>query len=91
MDPVGADFVHTVVECMKLAYADREAFYGDPDFTDVPMETLLSREYNDERRRLVGAEASYDLRPRHRRQPLPLGGPGGCLPRGAADPGGRRR
>ena len=63
MDPVGPDFVHTVVECMKLAYADREAFYGDPDFTDVPMETLLSREYNDERRRLVGAEASYDLRP----------------------------
>ncbi len=63
MDPVGAEFVHTVVECMKLAFADREAFYGDPDFTDVPLETLLSREYNDERRRLVGAEASYDLRP----------------------------
>ena len=63
MDPVGADFVHTVVECMKLAYADREAFYGDPNFTDVPLETLLSREYNDERRRLITAEASYDLRP----------------------------
>ena len=63
MDPVGADFVHTVVECMKLAYADREAFYGDPDFTDVPMQTLLSREYNDERRRLIGTEASFDLRP----------------------------
>ncbi len=63
MDPVGADFVHTVIECMKLAYADREAFYGDPDFADVPMETLLSREYNDERRRLIGSEASFDLRP----------------------------
>ena len=71
MDPVGADFVHTVVECMKLAYADREAFYGDPDFADVPLETLLSREYNDARRRLVGAEASFDLRPGtvHNRSP----------------------
>jgi gamma-glutamyltranspeptidase/glutathione hydrolase len=63
MDPVGADFAHTVIECMKLAYADREAFYGDPNFTDVPLETLLSPEYNDERRRMVGAEASMDLRP----------------------------
>ena len=32
MDPFGADFVHTVVECAKLAYADREAYYGDPEF-----------------------------------------------------------
>jgi gamma-glutamyltranspeptidase/glutathione hydrolase len=63
MDPLGAEFVHTVVECMKLSYADREAFYGDPNFTDVPMATLLSKEYNDERRRMIGAEASMDLRP----------------------------
>ena len=63
MDPVGADFVHTVVECMKLAYADREAFYGDPDFTDVPLTTLLSRDYNDARRRLIGSDASFELRP----------------------------
>ncbi len=63
MDPVGPDFVHTVVECMKLAYADREAFYGDPAFSDVPLAALLSPAYNDERRRLVGAEASLALRP----------------------------
>ncbi len=63
MDPLGADFVHTVVECMKLAYADREAFYGDPDFTDVPLEALLSRPYNDARRELVAPEASLALRP----------------------------
>ena len=63
MDPVGAAFVHTVAECMKLAYADREAFYGDPDFTAVPLDALLSPAYNDERRRLVGAEASMALRP----------------------------
>ncbi len=63
MDPVGADFVHTVVECAKLAYADREAFYGDPDFTPVPLETLLSPDYNAARRDLVGPRASMDLRP----------------------------
>ena len=32
MDPFGADFIHTVVECAKLAFADREAYYGDPNF-----------------------------------------------------------
>ena len=39
MDPFGTDFVHTVVECAKLAYADREAYYGDPKFTRVPLST----------------------------------------------------
>jgi gamma-glutamyltranspeptidase/glutathione hydrolase len=58
-----AEYVHTVVECAKLAFADREAFYGDPAFVDVPLERLLSPEYNDERRRLVTDEASGDLRP----------------------------
>src|SRR5262245_61034689 len=48
------DFVHTVVECAKLAFADREAFYGDPDFVRVPMEALLSDGYNVQRRKLVG-------------------------------------
>ena len=59
------DFVHTVVECAKLAFADREAFYGDPEFVRVPMETLLSDGYNDERRKLVGERASRELRPGH--------------------------
>ena len=63
MDPLGAGFAHTVVECAKLAFADREAFYGDPDHVDVPMERLLSDSYNDARRKLVGAEASLDIRP----------------------------
>ncbi len=57
------DFIHTVVECAKLAFADREAFYGDPAFQSVPMATLLSDAYNDERRALVGARASRELRP----------------------------
>ena len=63
LDPVGPDFVHLVTECAKLAYADREAWYGDPDFVDVPMATLLSVAYNDARRRLVGEHASLELRP----------------------------
>ena len=63
MDPLGAEFVHTVVECAKLAFADREAYYGDPDFVRVPLEALLSAEYNDARRALVGEDASMELRP----------------------------
>jgi gamma-glutamyltranspeptidase / glutathione hydrolase len=62
-DPTGPDFVHAVTECAKLAYADREAWYGDPDFVDVPIATLLSPAYNDRRRKLVGDRASLELRP----------------------------
>ena len=63
MGHASAEYVHTVTECAKLAFADREAYYGDPDFVDVPIEMLLSREYADERRALVGDEASSELRP----------------------------
>ncbi|MEQ8813654.1 MAG: gamma-glutamyltransferase family protein [Thalassobaculum sp.] len=62
MDPHGPDFVHTVTEAIKLAFADREAFYGDPDFVDVPMQALLSAEYNAGRRALIGDRASLELR-----------------------------
>ena len=72
MDPTGPDFVHTVIECAKLAFADREAWYGDPDFVDVPMAELLSAEYTAARRRLVGERASLEFRP---------GAPGGRRPR----------
>jgi gamma-glutamyltranspeptidase / glutathione hydrolase len=63
MGPGSADFMHTVTECAKLAFADREAWYGDPDFTDVPVKALLSAEYADARRQLVGSQASADLIP----------------------------
>jgi len=63
MGPGRADFIHTVVECAKLAFADREAWYGDPDFTDVPVKALLSAEYADARRALIGPQASPDLVP----------------------------
>ena len=66
-----AELVHTVVECAKLAFADREAWYGDPDFTDVPLELLLSKQYARERRELVADTASAELRP---------GGDGARLP-----------
>ncbi len=46
-----AELVHTVTECAKLAFADRDALYGD---ADVPLDRLLSTDYNDERRKLVG-------------------------------------
>jgi gamma-glutamyltranspeptidase/glutathione hydrolase len=61
--PTDPRFVHIWVECAKLAYADREAFYGDPKFVAVPIETLLSEAYNAERRKLVGSEASMEQRP----------------------------
>ena len=63
MDPTGPDFVHAVVEAAKLAFADREAYYGDPDFVDVPMQQLLSASYNAGRRSQITGEASADLRP----------------------------
>ena len=61
--PTGPDFIHLQVEAAKLAFADREAFYGDPNFVDVPTETLLSDRYNAERRKLITDKASLELRP----------------------------
>jgi len=70
-----AEYVHTIVECAKLAFADREAFYGDPNFIDVPLDRLLSPEYNDERRLLVGEAASEELRPGGGRLPTVVDAP----------------
>ncbi|HYB45915.1 MAG TPA: gamma-glutamyltransferase, partial [Streptosporangiaceae bacterium] len=93
LGPGTADYIHAVTECAKLAFADREAWYGDPEFTDVPVKALLSAGYADARRRLVGAGASGALRP---------GSPDGKPPRlpefitgsfganGGLDPGGGR-
>ncbi len=59
----GAEFVHRVSEAMKLAFADREAYYGDPLHTAIPVDTLLSRNYAEGRRDLIGATASREQRP----------------------------
>ena len=63
LDPNGVDFVHTVTEAMKLSFADREAYYGDPSQSDIPIGTLLSADYAARRRGLIGATASADQRP----------------------------
>ncbi len=80
MGPGSAGFIHTVVECAKLAFADREAWYGDPAFTDVPIQALLSPGYADQRRRLVGETASADLIPGAPGGPAGPGGTGGAAP-----------
>lgn len=72
MEPGSADWVHTIVEASKLAFADREAWYGDPRFSDVPLTELLSAEYNAARRALISDTASLELLP---------GAPGGRPPR----------
>jgi gamma-glutamyltranspeptidase/glutathione hydrolase len=63
LDPVGADFVHVLTEAIKLGMADRDAWYGDPRFEDVPLATLLSPAYASARRALLGEQASLDHRP----------------------------
>lgn len=64
MDPASPEFIHTVVECSKLAFADREVFYGEPAHSDIPLATLLSDGYNAARRALVDANvASHTFRP----------------------------
>ncbi len=77
------DWQHLVLEASKLAFADREAWYGDPDHVDVPLSSLLSPEYAAERRRLVDErQASLELRP---------GSPDGRPPRLPEPPSGDTR
>jgi gamma-glutamyltranspeptidase / glutathione hydrolase len=56
------DYIHNVHEAIKLAYDDRNAYYGDPEFATVPMAGLLSKQYAAERRALIGAQAALDHR-----------------------------
>ncbi len=51
-----ADYLHIMVEAKKLAFEDRARFYADPDYYDVPLEPLLSKEYAAERRKLIDLE-----------------------------------
>jgi gamma-glutamyltranspeptidase/glutathione hydrolase len=72
LDPLGPEFVHLVAEAGKLAFADRDAWLGDPKFADVPLDALLAREYAASRARLIGDRASDEIRP---------GAPAGRAPR----------
>jgi len=58
-----ADYIHIVVEVMKLAFADREQFYGDPLQVEVPLKVLLSDAYGALRAGLIGSTASGEMRP----------------------------
>jgi gamma-glutamyltranspeptidase/glutathione hydrolase len=57
-----AEYIHTLVEALKLAYADRDTYYGDPKFVKIP-DKLLTKEYGAERRAQIGHDASMDFRP----------------------------
>ena len=63
MAPGSSSFIHSVTEGAKLAFADREAWYGDPRQSDVPLAGLLSPEYAAQRRALIGEQASAGLVP----------------------------
>ena len=77
MGALSADYIHLVIEALKLAMADRDEYYGDPDFVDVPLEALLSDSYTGIRRKLINLEqASLEARPGDPYGPHPLKGPG---------------
>jgi len=76
-----AEYIHTVIECAKLAFADRNAYYGDPEFVAVPLDRLLSKEYAEERRQLIDRNHASladrpggEMSPRPRERPLHEGG-----------------
>jgi gamma-glutamyltranspeptidase/glutathione hydrolase len=64
MDHNSADYIHTIAEAAKLAFADREQYYGDPEFVEVPLRELLAQAYAAARRPLIDAhKASLEQRP----------------------------
>ena len=52
-------YIHTVAEAIKLAFADRERYYGDPEFVSVPIEGLVSKEYAATRARLMRTDEAW--------------------------------
>ena len=58
-----AEYIHRATEAMKLAYADRDTYFGDPKFNQIPTEVLLSKEYAAERRKQIVARASMEFLP----------------------------
>jgi gamma-glutamyltranspeptidase/glutathione hydrolase len=77
MGHFSADYVHVVAEAMKLAMADRDEYYGDPVFVEVPLEELLSDAYTEIRRPLIDmSKASQEARPGDPYRMKPLKGPG---------------
>ena len=64
LGPLSPDLIHVAVEALKLAMADRDTYYGDPNYVDVPLQALLSEEYTRLRRELIDMQqASREARP----------------------------
>ncbi|MBM3237674.1 hypothetical protein FJZ31_15395 [Candidatus Poribacteria bacterium] len=81
MGHLSADYIHVVTEAMKLALADRDEYYGDPVFADVPLQALLSNQYTDIRRKLIDMRtASKEARPGDPYNMKPIKGPGSYQP-----------
>jgi gamma-glutamyltranspeptidase / glutathione hydrolase len=76
-----ADYIHVTAEAMKLAYADRDKFYGDPEFVTVPLKQLLSDQYTKIRFPLIDLKkASHEIRPGDPVNMKALGGTGVYMP-----------
>jgi gamma-glutamyltranspeptidase/glutathione hydrolase len=58
-----AEYIHRTVEALKLAYADRDTYYGDPKFNKIPADVLLSKAYGAERRKQITEKASQEFLP----------------------------
>ena len=85
MGHLSADYIHALTEALKLGFADRDAYYGDPLFVDVPIKALLSDQYTKLRRPLIDmTKSSTEVRPGDPINMKPLKGTGSYLP----DPGG---
>ncbi|HEC43445.1 MAG TPA: hypothetical protein ENI20_11510 [Bacteroides sp.] len=77
MGHLSADYIHVTTEAMKLAYADRDKYYGDPAFVDVPLQQLLSDEYTDVRWPLIDMnQSSEEIRPGNPFNLAAIDGPG---------------
>ena len=77
MGHLSADYMHVAIEAIKLAMADRDAYYADPDFVDVPLSELLSDAYTEIRRPLIDMEkASLEACPGDPYRMVPFRGTG---------------
>ena len=81
-----ADYVHQLAEALKLAFADREAYYGDPAMIEVPLATLISEEYAAERRKSIRPDRAWPEMPPAGRLGSQAGRGFGEFPRPSGDP-----